>query len=65
MNEQIENRPLTIKLHNGLTVLARMNHGEPTAVTYGNLTQARRAAERVSGEVRSGRRPFYVILPTE
>lgn len=50
---------LTVKLRNGLVVLAKMYKGEPTAITYANRRQAYEAAAKVGGDV-YGRHPFYV-----
>jgi hypothetical protein len=54
--------PLTTRLNNGATVLARLYKGKPIARHYTNLTQAR-AAQRKLGEgwgVCCWGRPFYV-----
>lgn len=53
---------LTTTLRNGLTVLAKLYQGTPSALTYANRTQAERAALKVGGTV-CGRRPFYVAVP--
>ena len=54
---------MTVKLYNGLTVLAKMYHGEPSAVTYSNRTQAytKQAALGPNWSVRRFGRPFYVV----
>lgn len=52
---------LTVRLNNGLTVLAKLYKGTPCAITYANRTQAYAAAERVGGTVH-GRQPFYVVV---
>ena len=53
---------MTVKLNNGLEVLAKPYHGKPSAVTYSNRTQAQRKAEELGAEwevYRPGR-IFYV-----
>ena len=49
--------------HRGLTVLAH-DDGRG-AVTYANLTQARKAAALIPGAWVVGYRPFYVAVPAE
>lgn len=39
--------PITTKLRDGTEVLAKLYHGEPTAMTFANRTQAYKAAERL------------------
>jgi len=53
---------MTTQLWDGLTVLAKMYKGEPTALTYANRTQAQRKAEQLGAgwAVYRGRRAFYV-----
>lgn len=57
----------TYKLNNGMTVLARSTRTGEEPMSFANMTQANKAAEklRASGVqcwVRSLRRPFYVVL---
>lgn len=52
---------LTTKLNSGITVLAKLYKGAPTAKTFANRSQAYAAAEKVGGDV-VGRLPFYVRL---
>jgi len=57
--------PLTVKLRNGATVLAKLYKGEPEPVRYSNRTQAQAAAEKHGGVVaRFLGRPFYVVFYT-
>lgn len=53
---------LTTTLNNGLIVLAKLYHGEPSALTYANRRQAYAAAAKVGGTVH-GTSPFYVVPP--
>jgi hypothetical protein len=58
----ITTEPLTTRLNNGATVLARLYKGRPISRTYANLTQAR-AAQKKLGDgwgVCCWGRPFYV-----
>uniref|UniRef100_A0A6M3KHT1 Uncharacterized protein n=1 Tax=viral metagenome TaxID=1070528 RepID=A0A6M3KHT1_9ZZZZ len=54
----------TKRLNDGTLVAARYNYDgtEVNAWTYANRTQAKRAAERLGGEVIQRGRPFYVKL---
>ena len=52
---------LTVALRSGVVVLAKLYHGEPSALMYANRTQAERMAAKVGGTVHKGfGRPFYV-----
>jgi len=58
--------PLTTELRDGRVVLAKLYEGSPSAITYANLTQARRAAEKAGPQwYVSGFRPFFVTLRQE
>lgn len=54
----------TVKLNNGIEVLAKLYKGQPSAVTYANRTQAEMAVAKLGAEwcvYRCGMgRPFYV-----
>lgn len=54
---------LTVKLRNGVTVLAKMYEGSLYAMTFANRTQAanRAAALGPDWEVRHFGRPFWVV----
>lgn len=55
--------PLTTKLNNGITVLAKMYKGSPSAVTYANATQAHAAHAKMGPgwRVHKGMgRPWYI-----
>jgi hypothetical protein len=58
---------LTVTLRNGFTVTAKLYHGQPSAITYANRTQAERAAAKIGGTVYHDLRyrPFYVCPPQE
>jgi hypothetical protein len=52
---------LTVRLNNGLEVIAKTYKGRPCAVTYANRTQAETRAKSVGPDwAVYGRRPFYV-----
>lgn len=53
---------MTTTLRNGIEVTAKMYHGEPSALTYANRTQAARIAERMGEgwDVYHFGNPFYV-----
>ena len=55
--------PLTVKLNNGVTVLAKLYKGEPSALHFSNRTQAQRRADAAGKgwQVRQFGRPFYVM----
>lgn len=54
---------VTTELNNGLTVLAKLYKGQPSALTYANRTQAERKAREVGGTVWRGMgSPFYVLM---
>lgn len=60
----MNNEPLTKKLNNGMTVLAKMYEGEPYAVTYANRTQANKKVTALGPGWHVGRglgRAFYVV----
>jgi len=60
----MENEPLTTRLNDGRTVLAKMYEGEPYAVTYANRTQAAKRVALLGPGWYVGRglgRPFYVV----
>ena len=58
--------PLTTELRDGRTVLAKLYKGSPSAITYANLTQAKRAADKAGPQwYVSGFRPFFVTLRKE
>ena len=58
------NEILTVKLHNGATVLAKLYKGSPSAMTFANRTQADRRCA-IIGDVwfvsKFGGRPFFVV----
>jgi hypothetical protein len=60
----MNNQPLTVRLCNGVEVLAKLYAGKPSALTYANATQANRAAARLGQDwtiYKNPRyRPFYV-----
>lgn len=59
--EVIMNEPLTATLRDGRTVTAKMYEGKPYALTYAQMSQATKAAEKQgAGWHVTGRRPYYV-----
>lgn len=63
MTRLIGMTPLTTTLRNGVTVLAKLYHNEPCAVTYANRTQAtQKVTELGDGWAiyRGMGRPFFV-----
>jgi hypothetical protein len=53
----------TVRLNNGVVVLAKDYKGRPHAYTYANLTQAKKKATEVGGYV-TGHRPYYIAIET-
>jgi hypothetical protein len=53
----------TVRLNNGVVVLAKDYKGRPHAYTYANLTQAKKKAAEVGGYV-TGHRPYYIAIET-
>lgn len=55
---------MTVRLTNGLVVLAKEDRGDLRAVTYANRTQAYKKAAALGPEwfVKRAGRPFYVVL---
>ena len=53
-------QPKTFELSDGRRVLAQLWKGELYPMTYANLTQARRAVEKLGPQWRvTGKRPYY------
>ena len=57
-------KTVTVVLRNGIRVLGRLYEGHPTAKTFANLTQARRASVNHAGSYVCGTRPYYVAIST-
>jgi len=60
---------LTVKLNNGITVLAKLYHGKPSAVTYANRAQAyAKKTQLIAAGIKcdvTATHPFYIRVITE
>jgi len=65
MTNDTNNPPLSVKLRNGLRVLAKTWKGAPSAYTFANLKQAYAKAALYPGAWVTAGRPFYVVLPND